>query len=136
MPAIFLRLARSKPGRKLIGWIFAHMSFAIPAKRLRESDTPLAFAFHHPKPSYPFHVVLVPKQAVPSLMELDPAQSDFLTDLYAVVQSLVTEFQLPAYRLIVNGGEYQDFPQLHFHLISDSPSPLAPLPQGEGKTDD
>ena len=24
-----------------------------------------------------------------------------------------------AYRLIVNGGEYQDFPHLHFHLISD-----------------
>jgi diadenosine tetraphosphate (Ap4A) HIT family hydrolase len=22
------------------------------------------------------------------------------------------------YRLIVNGGEYQEFPQLHFHLIS------------------
>jgi len=24
----------------------------------------------------------------------------------------------PAYRLIVNGGEYQDFPYLHFHLVS------------------
>jgi diadenosine tetraphosphate (Ap4A) HIT family hydrolase len=35
------------------------------------------------------------------------------------VQSLVEENQLSAYRLIVNGGEYQDFPQLHFHLISD-----------------
>jgi diadenosine tetraphosphate (Ap4A) HIT family hydrolase len=35
------------------------------------------------------------------------------------VQSLVTEFQLSAYRLVVNGGEYQDFPQLHFHLISE-----------------
>ena len=23
------------------------------------------------------------------------------------------------YRLIVNGGEYQDFPHLHFHLISE-----------------
>ena len=130
---LLLRLARTKPGRKLIGWIFAHMSFAIPAKRLRESDTLLAF--HHPKPSYPFHVVLVPKQAVPSLMELDPAQSDFLTDLYAVVQSLVTEFQLPAYRLIVNGGEYQDFPHLHFHLISDFPSPLPLSLRERGKTE-
>jgi diadenosine tetraphosphate (Ap4A) HIT family hydrolase len=35
------------------------------------------------------------------------------------VQSLVDEFQLTAYRLIVNGGEYQDFPQLHFHLIAE-----------------
>jgi len=120
----FLRLAHTPPGRKLVGWIFAHMSFAIPAKRLRETDALLAF--YHPKPSYPFHVVLVPKQAVPSLMELDPAQPEFLTDLYTAVQSLVTEFQLPAYRLIVNGGEFQDFPHLHFHLIS-------PLPLGEGK---
>ena len=77
------------------------MSFAIPAKRLSETDTLLAF--YHPKPAYPFHVVLVPKQAVPSLMELDPA-SKFLPDLLAAVQSLVAEFQLPAYRLIVNGG--------------------------------
>ena len=94
------------------------MSFAIPAKRLSETDTLLAF--YHPKPAYPFHVVLVPKQAVPSLMELDPA-SKFLPDLLAAVQSLVAEFQLPAYRLIVNGGEHQDFPHLHFHLISDIP---------------
>ena len=101
----------------VIGWMFAHMSFAIPVKRLRETNT--LMAFHHPRPSYVFHVLLVPKKAVPSLIEFDPAEAAFLTDLYATVQSLVNEFQLPAWRLIVNGGEYQDFPQLHFHLISD-----------------
>jgi len=103
--------------KRLIGWIFEHMSFAIPVKRLRETDT--LMAFHHPKPSYPFHILLVPKKSVASLKELDAKDSDFLTDLYSTVQSLVEEFQLSAYRLIVNGGEYQDFPQLHFHLISD-----------------
>ena len=101
----------------LIGWLFTHMSFAIPVKRLRETNTLLAF--YHPKPAYPFHVLLVPKQAVASLTEFDPHDSVFLTDLYTAVQSLVEEFHLDAYRLIVNGGEYQDFPQLHFHLISD-----------------
>jgi histidine triad (HIT) family protein len=105
-------------GRKLIGWMFAQMSFAIPAKRLQETDTLLAF--YHPKPASPFHVVLVPRKAVPSLMDLDPEQPEFLTNLYSAVQSLVTEFQLPAYRLIVFVGEYQDFPYLHFHLISES----------------
>lgn len=114
-----LRLARTSAGRKFVGLIFSHMSFLIPAKRLRETETLLAF--YHPKPAYPLHVVLVPKEAIPSLMELDPA-STFLSDLFATVQSLVTEFKLPAYRLIVNGGEFQDFPQLHFHLISDSPN--------------
>ncbi len=100
-----------------IGWIFEHMSFAIPVKRLRETETLLAF--EHPKPAYPFHVLLVPKKAVASLMELDTKDLALLSDLYSTVQSLVEEFHLPAYRLIVNGGEYQDFPQLHFHLISD-----------------
>lgn len=101
----------------LIGWIFAHMSFAIPVKRLLETDT--LMVFHHPKPAYPFHVLLVPKRAVASLTDLDPTDTTFLTDLYSTVQHLVSEFQLPAYRLIINGGEFQDFPQLHFHLISN-----------------
>ena len=101
-----------------IGWIFAHMSFAIPVKRLRETKT--LVAFYHPKPAYPFHVLLVPKKAVASLKDLDPTDTSFFTDLYSIVQNLVNDFQLPAYRLIVNGGEYQDFPQLHFHLISDA----------------
>jgi histidine triad (HIT) family protein len=103
--------------RRFIGWAFAHMNFAIPAKRLRETETLLAF--RHPKPAYPFHVLLVPKKAVASLTELDATDTAFLADLYSTVQSLVNEFQLPAYRLIVNGGEYQDFPQLHFHLVSE-----------------
>jgi len=93
------------------------MSFVIPVKRLRETDT--LMAFFHPKPVYPFHVLLVPKKAVASLKDLDPTDTVFLVDLYSTVQSLVNEFELPAYRLIVNGGEYQGFPQLHFHLISE-----------------
>jgi histidine triad (HIT) family protein len=93
------------------------MSFVIPVKRLRETATLLAF--YHPKPSYSFHVLLVPKKAVASLSDLEPGDSKFLMELYSTVQSLVEEFQLSAYRLIVNGGAYQDFPQLHFHLISE-----------------
>ena len=101
----------------LIGWIFEHMSFVIPVKRLRETET--LMAFYHPKPSYKFHVLLVPKKSVVSMREFDPKDSAFLTELYSTVQSLVDEFNLPAWRLIVNGGGYQDFPQLHFHLVSE-----------------
>ena len=102
---------------RLIGWIFAHMSFLIPVARLRETSN--LIAFQHPSPSYKFHVLIMPKREVASLAQLDPADTAFLTELYSTVQSLVDEFQLKAYRLIVNGGEYQDFPHLHFHLISD-----------------
>ena len=106
-------------GRFLAGWIIAHMSFVIPAKRLRETDSLLAF--HHPKPSHPFHVILVPKKDLRSFADLEPADP-FLADLVRTVQSLVAEYHLTAYRLIVNAGEYQDFPHLHFHLVSEFPA--------------
>ena len=94
------------------------MSFIIPVTRLHETSSLLAF--HHPSPGYKFHVLIVPKRQVTSLASLDPQDTIFLTDLYSTVQNLVDEFHLKAYRLIVNGGEYQDFPHLHFHLISDT----------------
>jgi hypothetical protein len=49
---------------------------------------------------------------------MDPGDP-FLADLVTSVKLLVREHHLPAYRLVVNGGTYQDFPHLHFHLISD-----------------
>ena len=113
-----LRLARSRPAGWLIGWIFAHMSFVIPTKRLRETDSLVAFP--HPSPAYPVHILLVPKKAVKSLTELDNTDDAFLIDLFQTVQSLVQEMELESagYRLIANGGKYQDVPQLHFHLVS------------------
>lgn len=112
------RLLRLPALVRVIGWAFVHMSHFLPVQRLRE--TPNLVAFPHPTPSHPFHVLIVPKREVESLARLDPRDAAFLTDLYTVVQSLVEEYRLKAYRLIVNGGEYQDFPQLHFHLISPS----------------
>jgi len=95
------------------------MSFAIPVKRLRE--TPTMMAFHHPQPAYPVHILLVPKKDIPSLVDLGAQDIEFLADLVQIVKSLVKEFNLDqaGYRLVVNGGKYQDIPQLHFHLISE-----------------
>ena len=121
---LFYRLANTPPGRSLIAWTFSHMSFAVPVKRLRETDTLLAF--YHPKPAHPFHVILIPKKDVRSFADLEPADP-FLADLVAAAQSLVDEFHLSAYRLIVNGGAHQEFPHLHFHLISEFPSPNHPI---------
>jgi histidine triad (HIT) family protein len=96
------------------------MSQLLPLDRLVETGT--LIAFRHPQPVYQFHVLIVPKKQVASLEALDPADSDFHSDLYTTVQELVKQFGLGAngYRLIVNGGNFQDFPQLHFHLVSDA----------------
>ncbi len=118
------RLLRTRIGRTLLGWVFAHLSFLIPVRRLRETDT--LMAFRNPWPVYAFHVLLVPKKAVASLADLPASDAAFLSDLVRTVQELVEEYQLPAYRLIVNGGKYQHVPQLHFHLISDDPGSGGP----------
>jgi len=116
---LLLQVARSPLGRLTLGLLFAHMSFAIPVQRLRETRT--LIAFQHPRPSYPVHILLVPKRARASLAELTPADSDFTADLFEAVNSLVAELKLEqnGYRLIVNGGAYQDVAQLHFHLIAE-----------------
>jgi len=120
MNRLLLRLGRSAIGRLFIRWVFTYMSFAIPVKRLRETETLLAF--HHPQPSHPVHILLVPKRPFSTLLDVPLDDVDFLRDLFETVQSLVRELDLEqsGYRLITNGGAYQDVPHLHFHLVADT----------------
>ena len=113
------RLANTALGKFIIRILFTKACFMLPVKRLRETET--LIAFQHPKPSYPVHILLMPKLATPNLQALDVNDPAFLADLFKAAQSLIEEFGLAekGYRLIVNGGEYQDFPHLHFHLVSD-----------------
>ena len=120
------RLLRLHFPYRVFTFMLEHLPFTLPVKHLRQTESLLAF--HHPEPAHPFHVILVPRKAVRSLDELDPLDP-FLADLLAATRSLVQEYGLGAYRLIVNGGEYQEFPHLHFHLISDLPA-AGPSPSG------
>ena len=112
-------LARSPWWGNWAGFVFTYMSFILPVQYLYKGETVLAF--HHPRPAYPFHVLLVSKQPRRNLMALSPQDSLFLHELMEAVQKLVQEFHLEekGYRLICNGGPYQDIPHLHFHLITD-----------------
>lgn len=116
---ILFKLAGASAASWLVSEVFAHMSFLIPIERLRETSS--LIAFNHPSPSYPFHVLLIPKRTYRSMLDVLPDDQIFFHDLFTEVQSLVRQFGLDAngYRLITNGGKYQDIPMLHFHLISD-----------------
>ena len=102
----------------LLPWLLIHMNSAIPVRRLHE--TPTLLVFQHPSPDYPLHILLVPKRDLKSLADFTSADIDFLSDLFQTVKMLVERFNLEesGYRLIANGGRYQDIPHLHFHLIS------------------
>lgn len=102
-----------------MGTIFESFSDLLPVERLWESDT--LVAFYHPKPGFPVHVLIVPKRSIASVTELGDQDADILTDLVQCVKILVSDLHLEngGYRLISNGGKYQDVPQLHFHLVSE-----------------
>ena len=114
-----LYFVRTRPFSVLLPWLLIHMTFAIPVRRLHE--TPTLLAFQHPRPGYPLHILLVPKRDRKNLADLTAADTDFLNDLFQTVKMLVERFDLEesGYRLIANGGRYQDIPHLHFHLISN-----------------
>lgn len=96
-----------------------NMPWIIPVKRLAETDTLLAFP--HPAPAYPVHILIVPKRIYASITAVRIDDTEFMRDVFQTVQLLIKELNLEAsgYRLICNGGTYQDVPLLHFHLISD-----------------
>lgn len=119
---VIRRVLRSRFGGNLLGWAFEHMSAVLPVRRLRETET--LIAFYHPEPVYPVHILLVPKMAISEITALVEVEADysgrFMRDLLKCTLSLVEELGLAArgYRLIVNGGAFQELPQLHFHLVS------------------
>ncbi len=98
------------------------MSSTLPLDRIYESQGWVAF--RHPNPSYPFHVLLVPKRAIPSLTDLKDDDAPLLAELVEVVKIVIKQYGLEnqGYRLIANGGPSQAIPQLHFHLVSESQS--------------
>lgn len=111
-----MRVARSRWGGRVAGWVFAKMSFALPIKRITETERVLAF--EHPTPTYEVHILLVPKAQIEGVEQISSQDGALLGEVFAVVRQLVEILELQEYRVIVNGGAYQEVKQLHFHLVS------------------
>ena len=92
------------------------LSGRTPVRVVRETDEVLAF--HHTRPFWPVHIVVIPKRHVPSLIELGGADPALLTRLLEVVRELAAEVveQHGSARVLTNLGDYQDSKHLHFHV--------------------
>jgi histidine triad (HIT) family protein len=117
----FLKIAGWKISQRLISWALIHVPNALPIKILRQTANWMAFC--HPNPSYPVHIVIVPKNAWADLQAVDSSDPGFWQELIELTQSMIRDFELTAagYRLITNGGPFQTFPLLHFHLVTGEP---------------
>lgn len=100
---------------KVIGWGFQYGSWLIPVRRL--VDTNLVTAFPHPQPSFNNHVLVVPKRAIATFLDLlEQKNQRYLFALLETALALGVEWGWDAYSFGVNGGAYQDVRQVHFHL--------------------
>ena len=97
------------------------LSGNMPVEVVAETDGVLAF--HHTRPFWPVHIVVIPKQHVPSLTDLGDFDESIVHEVLAVVRKIAAEVEAEhgAARVLTNLGEYQDSEHLHFHVNSGEP---------------
>lgn len=90
----------------------------IPAKIVYETDRCLAF--HDVNPQAPVHVLVIPKQEIPSLADAQESDEELLGHLLLSARRVAEQLGLASgYRTVINcgpdGGQSVD--HLHVHLL-------------------
>ncbi|MEQ1759267.1 MAG: HIT family protein [Vicinamibacterales bacterium] len=95
------------------------LSGQVPVDVVVETDRVLAF--HHVFQTWDTHFVIIPKEHVRSLSEVD--DPSLLAELFQVAIRIIRERRLSEtnYKVITNGGSYQSNRHLHIHLVSGKP---------------
>ena len=91
-------------------------------KVVRETGNVLAY--HHTRPFWPVHIVVIPKRHISSLITLEESDDALLLELLRVVREVAKEVleEHGACRVLTNLGQYQDSKHLHWHVSSGSSS--------------
>lgn len=89
----------------------------------RVRETANVLAYHHTRPYWPTHIVVIPKRHISSLLTLEETDSALLWELIQVVQEIAAEVvdTQGACRVLTNLGEYQDSKHLHWHVSAGEP---------------
>lgn len=86
----------------------------------KEYESEGVLAFHHTRPTWPLHIVVVPKKHIPSFTAISTEDNAVLGELFHVLKKLAmkVEARHGAARILTNLGSYQDSKHLHFHITS------------------
>jgi len=86
-------------------------------------EKPTALAFKDISPQAPVHVLIVPKDHLPTVADLlaAPNSCEILSDIFSLINDIVISEGISqrGYRVVVNVGEEagQAVDHLHFHLL-------------------
>ena len=86
-------------------------------------ETDNVLAFHHTRPYWPVHIVVVPKRHISSLLTLETHDNLLLIELFDVIKQIAarTVEEYGGARILTNLGKYQDSKHLHFHINYGDP---------------
>ena len=90
----------------------------IPSVKVYEDDDILAFK--DIAPMAPIHILIIPKQHICGVDDLDEENARILPHIFLIAKQLAEELQLDnGYRIVTNIGEDggQTVRHLHFHLL-------------------
>ena len=93
----------------------------IPSRKVYEDD--LVFAFHDIHPVAPVHFMIIPKEHVASMADLDDKHAAAMGRIMVVAQRLAAQEGSPdGFRIIINTGRIgrQDVMHVHVHIIGGS----------------
>jgi histidine triad (HIT) family protein len=97
------------------------LSGRTPVDVVHETDS--VMAYHHTRPFWPVHLVVIPKKHVSSLLTLEEEDQPLLLELIAAVRIVANQIvnEYGACRVLTNLGQYQDSKHLHWHVSSGEP---------------
>ena len=94
------------------------LSGKVPVTRVHETENVLAY--HHTRPFWETHIVVIPKRHISSLLTLEENDDAILLELFSVIREVSNKIvtEKGAARVLTNLGDYQDSKHLHFHVYS------------------
>ena len=87
------------------------------------TETDNVLAYHHTRPFWPEHIVVIPKRHLGSLLTTDTRDAPLLLELLTVIREVAAKVvaERGACRVLTNLGEYQDSKHLHWHISFGDP---------------
>ena len=86
-------------------------------------ETASVLAYHHTRPYWPVHIVVIPKQHIESLVALDDGDAALLLEMLTVIRQVAAQVlaEHGACRVVTNLGAYQESKHLHWHVGAGEP---------------
>ncbi len=100
----------------------------IPSKIVYEDEKVLAF--HDINPQAPFHILVIPKKHLSTLLEFTEEDKELIGHIYLVINKIAKDlgFAERGFRVVVNCKEEagQTVFHIHFHILAGRPMDWPP----------